>query len=363
MKIITVVGARPQLIKEAIIQNELRNHPDIHHVFIHSGQHFDANMSSIFLEDLTIKRPDYNLGVNSLSHAKLTAEIMIKLDDIFIKEDPDLVILYGDTNTTLAAALTAKKLNIKIAHIEAGLRQEPKTMPEEINRVLTDHLSDYLFLTSKQPMLNLRNENIHGQSFIVGDVMYDLYKLYEEKIEKKTISSLNLSINNYVLVTFHRDFNVDNFNNLKNILNSLKDVNDLDSVVLVIHPRTEKKIKEFGLSNYLDNWTTIPPQGYLEMMSLVKHSKYVITDSGGLQKESYFNDKTAFIIMPDTCWSELIDEKINILCNTKNIINKITKHSFSDKFKHNIYGDGDAAKKIIDIIKTNQDFFTGETNV
>ena len=241
MKIISVVGARPQFIKLAILSKELReNHNEI---IIHTGQHYDDNMSKYFFEEMQIAKPDYNLNIGSGSHGKQTAEMLIGLEDIFLHQKPDVVITFGDTNTTLATGLAATKLNIPVAHVEAGLRSHNREMPEEINRILTDHISDYLFAPTLTAMENIKSENLYGKPFLVGDVMYDSLLYYGKIAEQKSriLKNLKLKQKEYILLTLHRPYNVDNIQKLQNIFSALKQTKRF--IVLPVHPRSRKMIE------------------------------------------------------------------------------------------------------------------------
>lgn len=349
IKILSVVGARPQFIKEAMLQIELRKKPEIEEVLVHTGQHFDDNMSDSFFDILEIKKPEYFLNINNKSHGEMTGLMMIELEKIFKLELPDYVIVYGDTNSTLAAALVARKLNIKVIHIEAGLRQEPKSMPEEINRVLTDHSSTILFAPSNIAVENLYNEGIINNVFNVGDIMYDLYLEMEKHFDNKIFNKYSLEKNKYILVTIHRDFNVDDRNNLQRILEKFKEISKTYRMVLPLHPRTRDRIIKYSLSEYLNSILVINPLNYFQLMGLLKNSYKIITDSGGLQKEAYYSNKEACVLMPDTCWSELITSKYNTLVNIDNLVDSVLKKP-NKIIDRGLYGKGNTAKKIIEII-------------
>ena len=285
--IISLVGARPQFIKEAGIGNSFRNRKDLCYMLVHSGQHYDFNMSDIFFQELGIHQPEYNLGVGSSSHGRQSADVLASFEDLLIEQRPDLLLVYGDTNTTLAGALAASKLKIPVAHVEAGIRQEPRDMPEEINRVLTDHVSSLLFCCSDLSLDNLQREGISRGVHVVGDIMLDVYKKMEKSFDRdKALEAFGLSEGNYMVLTLHRDFNVDDPVKLKAILkgiSTLSQETDLE-VIFPIHPRTRKRVSESGLEEHLKALRIVEPMGYLELMSLVQGCSSVITDSGGLQK-------------------------------------------------------------------------------
>ena len=349
MKILSIIGARPQFVKEAIIQKEIQKYNDIEEIVVHTGQHYDENMSGIFFQVLNMKEPDYNLGINGTTHGQMTGEMLIELEKIMVKEKPDIVILYGDTNSTLAGAIAASKLKIKIAHIEAGLRQEPKDMPEETNRVVTDRISDYLFVPSAYGLENLKKEGIYENVYFTGDVMYDIYlemaPFFDDSLRRK----LNLENGNYIVMTMHRDFNVDDPKKLQTILEQICDINKETTVVWPIHPRTKSRIENFNLEYLIKDLKILEPIDYLNLMGLTKYCSKIITDSGGYQKESYFADKGAIVIMPDTSWRELTDKGINYLAEP-NEIYEMTKKENSKNFEKGIYGNGDSAKQIIKIL-------------
>jgi UDP-N-acetylglucosamine 2-epimerase (non-hydrolysing) len=349
MKILSLIGARPQFIKEAVIHKELEK-KGIKEILIHSGQHYDKNMSDVFFETLKIKEPDYYLNIGSGNHGEMTGKIMIEFERIVIKEKPDIVLVYGDTNTTLAGAIVASKLKIPVAHIEAGIRQEPKDMPEEINRVLTDRISTYLFCPSELAVENLKKENITKGVFFVGDIMYDLYKIMEPQFKYDIYNELNIKEYEYILMTMHRDFNVDNKEKLEKILQQIEKISKEKTIVFPIHPRTKKRIKEYNLEKYLEKVKIIDPIDYLNLMGLVKKSWKVITDSGGLQKEAYFSKKQAIIIMPDTGWRELVELNWNKLADENNIYEKVFEKNNSN-YPENVYGDGNAGEKIVEVFE------------
>lgn len=349
MKILSIIGARPQFIKEAIIQHEINKYNDIEEVVVHTGQHYDSNMSGVFFEVLNMKKPDYNLGIKASSHGEMTGKMLIKLEEIMVKEKPDAVLLYGDTNSTLAGAIAASKLKIKIVHIEAGLRQEPKDMPEETNRVLTDRISTYLFAPSKLAVENLANEGIKQNVYFTGDVMYDIFLKMKPRFDYSMLKELYLKENEFIMMTLHRDFNVDNPEKLKKILNDVNRISKKIKVVFPIHPRTKKRIQQFGFEELVANVMIIDPVDYLKLMGLTENCYMVITDSGGYQKEAYFTGKQACVIMPDTSWRELTDCGLNVLTKVDEIYKNIMNID-SVKYIENIYGDGKAAEKIISII-------------
>ncbi len=349
MKIVSVVGARPQFVKEAIIQKEIRRHADMQEVVIHTGQHYDSNMSGVFFDVLKMRPPEYNLGVHGQSHAEMTAKMMLELEKVILKERPDVVLLYGDTNSTLAGALVCAKLKIKTAHIEAGLRQEPKDMPEEINRVLTDHISSFLFVPSQSGMGNLKREGLSGKAFFVGDVMYDVYKKLESSFDESLLEELHLNRGGYVVMTLHRDFNVDKKEILKSILSEVSKAAEDIPIVFPIHPRTRKRVENFGFEAYLKHIKVIEPIDYLKLMGLTKHALKILTDSGGYQKEAYFAGKEACVLMPDTSWRELVECGANRLVDCNNLC-EILLAKRIPCIKEGIYGDGHASEKIIRIL-------------
>jgi len=353
MRVCTVVGARPQFIKEAVVGEALKKYK-IEELLVNTGQHYDSNMADVFFDCLSIKIPDYNLGIGSGSHSFQTGTAMIRLEEILIKETPDMVLVYGDTNATLAAALAAAKLKIPVAHVEAGLRQHPKDMPEEINRVVTDHVSSLLFCPTKKAVENLAGEGISKGVHFVGDVMYDLFLKMKARLDVPTIlKRLGLEEKRFILATVHRDFNTDNPNRLKTILSALDEITQEIPVILPLHPRTRKAISKNGCEELVKRLQIVEPLAYHEMMALLVGSKKVITDSGGLQKEAYFAGVPALVMMPDTAWIELVEAGWNVLVDAGK--GTIVKEALSEgkESKSNaelIYGDGQAGQKIADIL-------------
>ena len=351
MKIISVVGARPQFIKLAILSKELReNHNEI---IIHTGQHYDDNMSKYFFEEMQIAKPDYNLNIGSGSHGKQTAEMLIGLEDIFLHQKPDVVITFGDTNTTLATGLAATKLNIPVAHVEAGLRSHNLEMPEEINRILTDHISDYLFAPTLTAMENIKIENLYGKPFLVGDVMYDSLLYYGKIAEQKSriLKNLKLKQKEYILLTLHRPYNVDNIHKLQNIFSALKQTKKI--IVLPVHPRSRKMIERTN-TIIPENISIIEPLGYLDFIFLQKHSEKIITDSGGIQKEAYLNGIPCITIRPETEWIETVKAGWNVLVGDKK--DQLIENCLHFKPSHNrprYFGDGNSSKKIISILESH----------
>ena len=351
MKVVTIVGARPQFIKAAAVSRSIQNVSKINEVFVHTGQHFDDNMSAIFFDELDIPRPNYNLGVCGGSHGEQTAKMLLKIEDLLLKEKPNLVMLYGDTNSTLAGSLAAVKLHIPIAHVEAGLRSFNKKMPEEINRILTDHSSDILFTPTETAIKNLKNEGITGNKVChVGDVMLDSTLYYTQKAEREStiLSDLKISSRKFVLVTIHRAENTDDLDKLNKIFNSLEMLAKRHILVLTLHPRTKKSLESLNYSFQNSNIKFIEPVGFLDMLMLEKHSKIIITDSGGVQKEAYFQKVPCITVRDETEWIELIENGWNFLANHENlcdIFNQMDDVKFPET--DTIYGNGNASDKIV----------------
>jgi UDP-N-acetylglucosamine 2-epimerase (non-hydrolysing) len=339
MKIISIIGARPQFIKYAPLSKELRkSHQE---VLIHTGQHYDYNMNKVFFDELGIPEPDYNLGVGSGTHAYQTGEMLKGIADKLIKEKPDIVMVYGDTNSTIAGALAAAKLNIKVAHVEAGLRSFDKSMPEEINRLLTDHCSDYLFCPTRTAVDNLKQEGITKGVYLTGDVMVDALNSNKETVERSNIlDNLGLASKKYLVVTIHRASNTNVRQNLESIANALIKLGGLgETIVFPVHPRTMKLLQTYGLVNRLkETVTLIEPLGYLEFLKLLNHAKKVLTDSGGIQKEAYILKVPCVTLRENTEWIETVEDGWNILVgtDTEKIIevarNFKPGHQYSDVF-------------------------------
>jgi UDP-N-acetylglucosamine 2-epimerase (non-hydrolysing) len=291
-KIISVVGARPNFMKAAPVHKAFQFYRgSVQHLICHTGQHYDEKMSKIFFEELELPQPDYYLGVGSGSHAEQTAKIMIEFEKILLKENPDLVMVYGDVNSTIACSLVSSKYGIKIAHVEAGLRSNDRSMPEEINRIVTDVLSDYCFVSEKSGVDNLLHEGVSNQKIIfVGNVMIDSLVYYLPKTEYSTIlSTIGIEKDAYILVTLHRPSNVDSKKNLQEILTTLSNLSTMFPVVFPVHPRTRKNILHYELSGIIAKNVIIQePLGYIDFLALMKNSRLIITDSGGIQEESTF---------------------------------------------------------------------------
>ncbi len=349
MKILTILGARPQFIKAAVVSREIKKYPDIKEIIVHTGQHYDINMSDIFFEEMKIPKPDYYLGVNSLNHGAMTGKMMEKIEEIALKEKPDWILVYGDTNSTLAGALVASKLHIKLAHVEAGLRSFNKKMPEEINRIVADRLSDILFCPTDNAVENLKREGFEFFDCKIvksGDVMYDAvlyYKQYAQKPQNVDISE------NFVLCTIHRAENTNDETRLRSIFEALNEIAKEKQVILPLHPRTKQKINKLSLS--LNTITIIEPVGYFEMLWLLENCDCVITDSGGLQKEAYFFKKFCITLRDETEWVELVEIGANKLVGAEKdkILKAYKNHSMFniENSKLNLYGDGVASQKIV----------------
>jgi UDP-GlcNAc3NAcA epimerase len=350
-KVMTIVGARPQFIKSAPVSLHLKNY--FKEILVHTGQHYDRNMSKVFFEELNIKRPDFYLNVGSGTHALQTANIMIKLEKVIKKNKPDLIIVYGDTNSTLAGSLVGAKLNIPIAHIEAGLRSYNKKMPEELNRICTDHYSDILFCPSKTAVDNLKKEGLTKNVFLVGDVMKDaLLRNIEKTSPVNFIKKYKLKAKEkYYFFTLHRQENTDSIERLAGIFNILKLSNV--KVIFPIHPRTKKTISNNKIK-IPGNIYTIDPVNYSESLYLQKNAQIVITDSGGIQKEAYFLGVPCITLRDETEWVETVKEGCNTITgiDTKKFAKALKKYSIRKNFRNsgNLYGDGKASEKIVQIL-------------
>ncbi|MCB0744213.1 MAG: UDP-N-acetylglucosamine 2-epimerase (non-hydrolyzing) [Ignavibacteriales bacterium] len=346
MKILEIVGARPQFIKAGVVSKLFRREQSITDIILHTGQHYDENMSKIFFDELEIPKPSYNLNVGSGTHGKQTALMLEGIEKVLIEEKPDWVLVYGDTNSTVAGSLAASKLHIKVAHIEAGLRSFNREMPEEINRITTDHISDVLFAPTINAINLLEKEGLKNRSHFSGDVMFDSVLHYqnvaEEKYKLKNITSLE----NYYLATVHRQENTDDKNKLQNLFTAFS---NLDLPVLIpLHPRTKKLITNIKFN---DNIKVIDPVSYLEMLLLLKNSKKVFTDSGGLQKEAYFLKKPCITLRNETEWIETLENNWNFIVGTDvDLILEKSKEQPSENQK-NSFGDGKAGEKIVNFIK------------
>ena len=350
----TIIGARPQFIKCSPVSKQLKNH--FKEILVHTGQHYDENMSRFFFDELKIKKPDYNLNVGSGSHAVQTANIMIRLEKVVKKNNPDLIIVYGDTNSTLAGSLVGAKLNIPIVHIEAGLRSFNKNMPEELNRICTDHYSEILFCPGKIAVNNLKKEGITKNVFLVGDVMKDAVLQNIKRIDSKTIrNKYNLNTNEeYCFFTLHRQENTDDLKRLSKIIKMLQ-LTEL-KIIFPIHPRTKKIIKSSSIK-LPKNVFIIEPVGYLESLAFQKNSQIVITDSGGIQKEACFLGIPCITLRDETEWIETVQKGYNTIVGTDTEKFKMALEKYSNKKKffssNNLYGDGKAAEKIVKILRRN----------
>ena len=375
-KIITIVGARPQIIKSSAISRAISNSfkNELMEIIVHTGQHYDENMSNVFFDEMKIPQPNYNLNVGSGSHGKQTARMLEGLEEIFLNEKPDAVLVYGDTNSTIAGALAATKIFIPVIHVEAGLRSYNKAMPEEINRIACDHMSTLLFTPTNSGIENLKKEGFsidtndkasanHPHVYHCGDIMYDNSLHFSTVSDQKStfLKELGLIPNEFILCTVHRDSNTDIKENLENIFSALLAIaeNSELKIVLPLHPRTKGKLKEQLNSELLESIESsefiqiIPPAGFLDIIALEKNARMIITDSGGLQKESFFFEKPCVILRPQTEWVEIVDNGNAILtdANYDRIINAFNALILKDDFTYpSFYGDGKAAEFICQTI-------------
>jgi len=361
-RVIGIVGARPQFIKAAAVSRAIAEYNRksancaITHKIIHTGQHYDKDMSQVFFDELDIPEPHYNLGVGSASHGRQTGQMLEKIESILLKEKPYYVLVYGDTNSTLAGALAAAKLHIPVAHIEAGLRSFNRKMPEEINRVLTDHLSSLLFCPTATAVKNLQAEGITKGVHLVGDVMYDCILFYREKakaIEPGLLDRLGVSRGSYFLATIHRAENTDNTERLRNIFAAFAAISRGNYPVLIpLHPRTKKKIAEIGLTSS-NGIRILEPVSYLEMLALESNARLILTDSGGVQKEAYWFRVPCVTLRDETEWVETIESGWNTLAGTNVVhISEAVHKSFESLHDvwEPLYEKGDSAGKICELI-------------
>ncbi len=349
MKILTVVGARPQFIKAAAVSREIGRHSSLNEIVLHTGQHYDHNMSEVFFREMNIPDPAYNLNIKSSLQGEMTGRMIEGIEHVILSEKPDIILLYGDTNSTLAGAIAASKLFVKIAHVEAGLRSHNRNMPEEINRILTDRVSDILFCPTDTAMKNLMQEgfdNFKAVRIKTGDVMYDMALYYSKMSAGKSAIMAKVRMQDFILCTFHRAENTNDPQKLSSIVNALNEIHQSMRIVLPLHPRTRKTVEALGLDLKVE---TIEPQGYFDMLELTKNCKMVITDSGGLQKEAYFFRKPCICLRDETEWTELVDAGYLKLTgsNKEKIISAFKNYSSSEgKYDEGFYGDGNASAKI-----------------
>ena len=380
-KVVTIVGARPQIIKSSAISRAIKDYfnQELEEIIVHTGQHYDENMSKVFFDEMKIPLPNYNLNVGSGSHGKQTAKMLEGLEEIFIKEQPDAVVVYGDTNSTIAGALAATKIHIPVVHIEAGLRSFNKSMPEEVNRIACDHMSSLLFTPTHSGIENLKKEGFEMKAdgkatadtpkvYHCGDIMYDNSVHFSTVSDEKStiLNDLNLQPDSYILCTVHRDSNTDVKENMEQIFQALLDIGENSGlkIILPLHPRTKNKMKgQLSEELYKDIQETqmikiIEPAGFLDIIALEKNARMLITDSGGLQKESFFFKKPCVILRPQTEWVEIVENGNAILADADydRIIKAFNQLISIDDFTYpNFYGDGKAAeficKKIVEMIQ------------
>ncbi|GAB4337673.1 MAG: UDP-N-acetylglucosamine 2-epimerase (non-hydrolyzing) [Calditrichia bacterium] len=350
-KIVTILGARPQFVKAAVVSRELNRFPNkFREIIVHTGQHFDKNMSEVFFQQMDIPKPNYYLGINSLSHGAMTGQMLEKIEEVLQKERPDLVLIYGDTNSTLAGALAAVKLHIPVAHVEAGLRSFNMNMPEEVNRILADRVSSYLFCPTQQAVENLKKEgfaNIPAEIILSGDVMQDAAIYYAAKDSVLPEKLQQLTKGDFVLCTLHRQENTDDPVRLENLVNALNEIHREMPVLLPLHPRTRKILNNSNLKLQVN---VTEPLGYLEMVQLLQKCRMVMTDSGGLQKEAFFFKKHCITLRDETEWVELVEGGYNMLAGAdrQKIIAafKEMRQKTSD-FEVDLYGGGKAGQRIV----------------
>jgi UDP-GlcNAc3NAcA epimerase len=357
MKIVTIVGARPQFIKASAVSRTIREkHLDqIEEIIVHTGQHYDENMSKVFFDELDIPHPKYNLEISGGSHGLMTGRMLETIENVLLSEKPDWVLIYGDTNSTLAGALAAAKLHIPVAHVEAGLRSFNMRMPEEINRILADRVSQLLLCPTETATKNLTQEGILSGVTLVGDVMYDVSLFYKDlaKQQSNALDRFNLEEGQYILATCHRAENTDNPERLGEILAALAQLAKHEAVLLPVHPRTKKLLQNFGLASSTANLRIVEPLSFIDMVRLEQSARMIITDSGGVQKEAFFYGVPCITTRDETEWVETVNLGWNKLvgASRESIINAATQAQLSlNNAFANPYGDGKASEKIVDLL-------------
>lgn len=359
MKIVTVVGARPQFVKAAavsrVIQNEFKT--DIDECIVHTGQHYDENMSKVFFDELEIPKPAINLNISGGGHGVMTGGMLASIEGVLEKERPDWVLTYGDTNSTLAGALAAVKLHIPVAHVEAGLRSGNMRMPEEVNRILTDRVSDLLFCPTETALSNLASEGITSGCHNVGDVMFDVARFYSERAASQSslLSDMQLQTGQFALATCHRAENTDNPKRLKGIISALAEIATTMPVILPLHPRTRAIVAEHNWEEKLIGVTVVDPLSFLDMVALEQSAKIILTDSGGVQKEAFFYGVPCITLRNETEWVETVRFGWNTLAgaNKKDILDAVDSIDLLQPVTQEVYGDGNAASKILNFLKSN----------
>jgi UDP-GlcNAc3NAcA epimerase len=356
MKIVTVIGARPQFIKAAALSRTLAEHGGVEEVIVHTGQHFDANMSEVFFTEMEIPTPKYNLAIHSVGHGAMTGRMLEGIEQLLLDEQPDMLLVYGDTNSTIAGALAAKKLHIPVGHVEAGLRSFNMRMPEEVNRILTDRISDLLFCPTDTAVNNLMNEgyeHLDAQVLRTGDVMQDAALYYAQFSEEKATAFKDLALSDgFVLSTIHRAENTDDPKRLKGIIQALNTLHEQHEVVCPLHPRTRNILAKQDTEV---RFRVIDPVGYFDMIELLKHASLVLTDSGGLQKEAFFFQNPCVTMRDETEWVELVEHGFNAVvgADTERILSAATDmraRSASLDFSIDLYGQGKATQYITNAI-------------
>lgn len=352
MKIASIVGVRPQFVKASVVSKELRKNNE--EILIHTGQHYDYKMNNVFFNELNIPEPEYFLEIGSGTHGYQTGEMLKKIEEVFLKEKPDVVLTYGDTNSTIAGALAAAKMHIKNAHIESGLRSFDRSMPEEINRILTDHCSDLLFCPTQNAVSNLEKEGITKNVFLTGDVMADSLMYNKEIAEAKStiLSDLDLKEKSYAVATIHRASNTDSIKNMTDIVDSFSHL--YDTLIFPVHPRTLKLLKEYGLYEKLNESVKLmEPLGFLNFIKLMNHSKMIFTDSGGIQKEAYILKVPCITLRENSEWIETVEDEWNILVGTDKdkFADAVNNFKPSMKTHKNRFGNGNAAAEIVSILE------------
>ena len=349
-KIVTVVGARPQFVKAAVISRLIRGEytSEFSEILVHTGQHYDDNMSDVFFREMSIPEPDINLEIGSGSHGRMTGRMLEKIEEVLLREKPDCLLTYGDTNTTISGALAASKLHIPVAHVEAGLRSFDKRMPEEQNRVLTDHLSSFLFCPTDKAVENLHSEGLTRGIFRTGDIMFDASLFYRERL---SLPDFDLP-DEFMLITIHRAENTDDPLRMKNIVDALNESDALPGI-LPLHPRTRKTMDSMGL-RFRDHIRVIEPVGFLQMLALEDACTCIVTDSGGVQKEAYFFQKPCITLRDQTEWVETVEAGWNRIvgADKEKITDALKTLSVPDTYNP-LYGNGNTGKEILTILQQN----------